>query len=108
MLRLLDQDDVAEVYFCGDDVLSIGAMSAIQDAQLRIPDDIGLIGLNDIDMAGWANINLTTIRNPIAAITALSIDLIAGLTEQGDHLPRAHVFDCAIIERGTLRPLRKR
>jgi DNA-binding LacI/PurR family transcriptional regulator len=33
---------------------------------LKVPDDIGLIGLNDMEMAGWENINLTTIRQPIA------------------------------------------
>jgi hypothetical protein len=59
--------DPAEAYFCGDDVLSIGALSAVQDAGLSVPGDIGLIGLNDMEMAGWENIDLTTIRQPIAA-----------------------------------------
>ena len=67
MLRLL-QGTPAEAYFCGDDVLSIGALSAIQSMQgFRCPNDIGLLGLNDMEMAGWENINLTTIHNPIPA-----------------------------------------
>ncbi|NNF90858.1 MAG: LacI family DNA-binding transcriptional regulator, partial [Boseongicola sp.] len=36
----------AEAFFCGDDILSIGALSAIEDAGLFVPEDIGLIGLN--------------------------------------------------------------
>ncbi|MDE0852016.1 LacI family DNA-binding transcriptional regulator, partial [Yoonia sp.] len=55
MLRLLDAGDVAEAYFCGDDVLSIGALSAIADAGIKVPDDIGIIGLNNMEMASWAN-----------------------------------------------------
>lgn len=108
MQRLLRQGTVAEAYFCGDDVLSIGALSAIQDAGLRVPEDIGIIGLNDMDMAGWANINLTTIRNPIADIIAQSIALIADQIDQPNHQPNAHLFDCAIVERKTLRPLDNR
>ena len=70
MARLL-QDTPAQAYFCGDDVLSIGALSAIEDDGLSVPGDIGLIGLNDMEMAGWQNINLTTIHQPIRQIVTL-------------------------------------
>ena len=104
MLRLLD-GPAAEAYFCGDDVLSIGVLSAIEDKGLSVPDDIGIIGLNDMEMAGWANINLTTIRNPIDQIIASSIELIeASLKDDGRH-PEARLFACTIVERGTLRPM---
>lgn len=104
MLRLLDSPP-AEAYFCGDDVLSIGALSAIEDKGLRVPADIGIIGLNDMEMAGWANINLTTIHNPIAQIIASSIDLIEASLKDNDRHPEARLFACTIVERGTLRPL---
>lgn len=60
MSRLLT-GGVQQACFCGDDVLSIGALSATTEAGLSVPGDIGLIGLNDMEMAGWQNINLTTI-----------------------------------------------
>jgi DNA-binding LacI/PurR family transcriptional regulator len=104
MLRLLSFEP-AEVYFCGDDVLSIGALSAIQSAGLRVPEDIGIIGLNDMEMAGWANINLTTMRNPIKEIVAASIELIEASLIDDNHAPEARLFDCPIVERGTLRAL---
>ncbi len=104
MLRLLQQQP-AEAYFCGDDVLSIGALSAIQDAGLSVPDDIGIIGLNDMEMAGWANINLTTIHNPIRQIIASSIELIEASLQDDNRYPEARLFACTIVERGTLRPL---
>lgn len=105
MQRLLAAGDVAEAYFCGDDVLSIGALSAIADQGLRVPDDIGILGLNDMEMASWANINLTTIHNPLRSIIAKSIDLVAAMVADATITPEAHLFDCAVIERGTLRPL---
>ncbi|HEV8033496.1 LacI family DNA-binding transcriptional regulator [Yoonia sp.] len=105
MLRLLAAGSPAEVYFCGDDVLSIGALSATQSAGLRVPEDIGIIGLNDMEMAGWANINLTTIHNPFAQIIAASIDLIEAILDDNSRTPEARLFDCSIVERGTLRHL---
>ncbi|WP_435312261.1 LacI family DNA-binding transcriptional regulator [Primorskyibacter sedentarius] len=104
MQRLL-QGSPAEAYFCGDDVLSIGALSAIAESGLSTPKDIGIIGLNDMEMAGWQNINLTTIRQPIQKIVSASIELIVGMLSNPDLTPEDRIFPCEIIERGTLRPL---
>jgi DNA-binding LacI/PurR family transcriptional regulator len=105
MTELL-KSDPAEAYFCGDDVLSIGALSAIQEAGLRVPQDIGIIGLNDMDMARWQNIDLTTIRQPVAEIIGASIDLVVATIENPGRHPETRLFPCRVIERGTLRPVR--
>ncbi len=97
--------DRAEAYFCGDDVLSIGALSAIESAGLRVPEDVGVIGLNDMEMARWESINLTTIRQPVRQIIDGSIDLVVSMLEQPDRYPEARLYPCKLIERGTLRPL---
>jgi len=91
MLRLL-KDGRAEAYFCGDDVLSIGALSAVQDAGYNVPDDVGLIGLNDMEMAGWENISLTTIRQPIPQIISSSIELIVAMLDEPERYPEARLF----------------
>lgn len=104
MTKLL-MSDPAEAYFCGDDVLSVGALSAIQEAGLRVPEDIGLIGLNDMDMSRWQNINLTTIRQPIAEIIEASIDLVVDTIEDPNRHPETRLFPCRVIERGTLPPI---
>lgn len=103
MLRLLKSGH-AEAYFCGDDVLSIGALSAVRDAGLRTPDDIGIIGLNDMEMASWENINLTTIHQPIKQIINSSVELMVAMLDEPDRYPEARLFPCRVIERGTLRP----
>lgn len=104
MLKLLEGTP-AQAYFCGDDVLSIGALSAIQSAGLSVPDDIGLIGLNDMEMAGWQLINLTTIRQPIKEIITSSVDLITSLLYEKPRAVEARLFACHIVERGTLKPI---
>ena len=104
MLRLA-QSDLAEAYFCGDDVLSIGVLSAIKDASLRVPDDIGIIGFNDMEMSSWENIALTTIHQPIKQIINSSVELMVAMLDEPDRYPEARLFPCRIIERDTLHPL---
>lgn len=104
MQRIIGSGDVAEAYFCGDDVLSIGVMSAIADAGMRVPADVGIIGLNDMEMAGWQNINLTTIRQPVQQIINSSVELIVSMLDEPDRYPETRIFPCQVIERGTLRP----
>ncbi len=96
-------DGLAEAYFCGDDVLSIGALSALRDAGRSVPEDVGLIGLNDMAMAGWDNIRLTTIRQPFAEIVGGALDLLGDLLRTPDKAPEVRVYPCALVERDTLR-----
>ncbi len=103
MQRLL-RSGAAEAYFCGDDVLSIGALSALRDAGLNVPGDIGVLGLNDMEMAGWANIGLTTIRQPVAEIIGASLDRVIALLDDPGMAPDSRTLPCTLVERGTLRP----
>ncbi|MDD9909100.1 MAG: LacI family DNA-binding transcriptional regulator [Ahrensia sp.] len=104
MLRLLSGDP-AEAYFCGDDVLSVGALSALQTLGMSAPADVGIIGLNDMEMASWPNINLSTIRQPIEDIIDASIELIVNMLDDPERMPESRLFRCDVIERGTLRPI---
>jgi len=104
MLRLLSEPP-AEAYFCGDDLLAVGAMSAIQQAGLTVPGDIGLIGLNDMEMSRWQNIGLTTIRQPVAQIIDAAIELVVATIAAPDRHPEIRLFPCRVIERQTLRAL---
>ncbi|MEM6382792.1 MAG: LacI family DNA-binding transcriptional regulator [Pseudomonadota bacterium] len=101
MARLL-KGNLAQAYFCGDDVLTIGVLSALEAAGKRVPEDVGLIGLNDMEMARWQNIALTTIHQPIQEIVRSSIELVASMLEEGERYPEARLFPCRIVRRRTL------
>lgn len=102
MQRLLELTP-AEAYFCGDDLLAVGALSAIEEAGLSVPGDIGLIGLNDMEMSRWQVIGLTTIRQPVAEIIEAAIELVVKTIETPDRPPEIRLFPCELIERRTLR-----
>lgn len=102
MLRLIENGS-AQAYFCADDVLSIGALSAIRENGLEPAKDIGVIGLNDMEISRWESVNLTTIRQPIEQIVTSSIDLLEEILNEPNRYPEARIFPCKVVERGTLR-----
>lgn len=93
----------AEAYFCGDDLLAAGAMGAIAAAGLTVPGDIGLIGLNDMEMARWPVMRLTTIRQPLPQIIDAAIDLVVAAIASPEQPPVVRLFPCELVERQTLR-----
>jgi DNA-binding LacI/PurR family transcriptional regulator len=52
------------VIFCGSDLIAMGAMNALEEAGIRIPQDVSVIGIDDISFAYLARPPLTTIRVP--------------------------------------------
>ena len=95
----------AEVVFCGDDLICMGAIDAVRANGMSIPNDIGFLGFNDMDMASWGAYQLTTIHQPIADIILSSINLLVELADNETRKPEIRLFPCSIVERATLRPI---
>lgn len=95
--------DRVDGWFGADDILSIGALSALRASGLRVPRDVGLIGVNDLDMAGWPEIGLSTLHMPLPQIIAAAIDQITALMQDPARLPEARLFGVHLVERETLR-----
>lgn len=105
MIALLQRTSV-EAVFCGDDLICMGAMDAARTANLKIPDDIGFLGFNDMNMAGWAAYDLTTIHQPIRDIILSSVELVVAMVDDPKRSPETRLFPCSIVERSTLRPIK--
>lgn len=61
---ILSQPERATVIFCGSDLIAMGAMNALEESGVKIPEDISVIGIDDISFAFLARPPLTTIRVP--------------------------------------------
>jgi LacI family transcriptional regulator len=61
---LLAAPELPTIIFCGSDLIAMGAMNALQEAGIRIPEDVSVIGIDDISFAFLAHPPLTTIRVP--------------------------------------------
>jgi LacI family transcriptional regulator len=61
---------------CGNDVIALGALSAAARAGLRVPEDLTVIGFDDIPMASWPLIDLTTVRCDLEALARTAVELL--------------------------------
>jgi DNA-binding LacI/PurR family transcriptional regulator len=66
MKKLLARKTLPTALFAGNDTVAIGAMAAIRDAGLRVPEDIAVVGFDDLPFAAYVNPRLTTVRSHAA------------------------------------------
>jgi LacI family transcriptional regulator len=62
--EILSAPDIPTVIFCGSDLIALGAMTALEQAGVKIPEDVSMVGIDDISFAWLARPPLTTIRVP--------------------------------------------
>ena len=65
-----------EAVFCANDMIAIGAIKAIEEAGCRVPDDISVIGIDDIMISRLINPPLTTVRQPIFDLGAIATKMV--------------------------------
>lgn len=84
-MRLLEMAIQPDAIFCANDVLALGACDAARRRGIRVPEELWIVGYDDIDMAAWDAFDLTTIRQPIADMcqvaTQMLVDRIGGSKE---------------------------
>lgn len=104
MSRLLEKADDITAVFAISDVMAIGAAKAICESGKKIPEDISLIGFDDIDYAAFYNPPLTTVHQPVEEIAESTADIMIGILD--DDLEHQHiVFDTEIVRRSSCRYL---
>jgi DNA-binding LacI/PurR family transcriptional regulator len=74
--RLIDQRRPPDCVFFASDVMAIGGIDALRAAKLRVPDDISVVGFDDVGIAGWPAYELTTIRQPISQMVDATGDML--------------------------------
>ncbi|MDQ0338812.1 LacI family repressor for deo operon, udp, cdd, tsx, nupC, and nupG [Caldalkalibacillus uzonensis] len=74
--KLLSLKNPPTAIFAANDEMAIGAMKAIQDKGIRVPEDVAVAGFDDINVASFVTPSLTTIRQPRYKIGQTSVDLL--------------------------------
>lgn len=88
MTRLLAADPSIDAVFAGNDLMAAGAIDALHDAGLRVPQDVAVGGFDDSAIAQQTEPSLTTVRQPFDRISA---ELTRLLLDQIDGLPGAQI-----------------
>jgi LacI family transcriptional regulator len=97
--ELLSIKDRPTAIFAASDTQAIGVLWAARDLGLNVPDDLSLIGYDDIQLAEY--LHLTTVRQPSYALGLEAAELLFELIDEPDRSPKEMLLETDLIVRGT-------
>jgi DNA-binding LacI/PurR family transcriptional regulator len=98
-LELLGLDEPPTAIFAACDVQAFGALEAADALGLRVPEDLAVIGFDDVEMA--ATVGLTTVRQPLREGGARGAELLLAAIEGGGQEPVEELEPLAVVQRRT-------
>jgi len=102
--RLFLLDNPPDAIFCANDVMAMGAMDAIRyDLGLRIPEDVSIIGFDDIKESSWPTYSLTTVHQPLEQMVDAGMKVLLNNMESKEPEPLLQLFKGEIVHRSTVR-----
>jgi DNA-binding LacI/PurR family transcriptional regulator len=103
-LSLFTGRDRPDAVFCANDLIALGVLDAARHGhRLQVPQDVSIVGFDDVPMAAWAGNDLTTFRLPVEAMVDRAVELLTRAIAQRP--ARAEVIRIAgeLVLRGTSR-----
>ena len=97
MRRMLN--NLPQAIFIASDIMAAGALRAIQEANLKVPHDIALVGFDDLPPAILSTPQLTTIRQPIRRFGRKAVEMLIDIIENGETVPQHVIFNTELVIR---------
>lgn len=97
MQRLLPR--APEAVFVASDAMAVGALRALRDAGLRVPEDIAITGFDDIPLAARTDPPLTTVRQPIQRMGSVAAETLIDMINDPHPQPRRVILPTELVIR---------
>jgi LacI family xylobiose transport system transcriptional regulator len=102
---LLTGDDRPTAIFAGSDLQALGVLEAVRALGMRVPDDLSLVGYDDIPLAKWVSPRLTTIRQPLKRMAEEATRLVLQMAEAPlENVPRMDLATSLVVRESTAAP----
>jgi DNA-binding LacI/PurR family transcriptional regulator len=93
--------DVTAV-FTANDHLALGVLRALHEHGRKVPDDISIVGFDDVPEAGFYIPPLTTVRPDFAGVARTSLQLLLAQIEEGGRRSERHTIAPTLVERDSV------
>jgi DNA-binding LacI/PurR family transcriptional regulator len=105
--ELLEIDPLPTAVFAANDIAAMGVTEVLEDAGLHIPEDISLVGYDNVDFTALDHIGLTTIDQPRRAIGTMAVEMLLERLDGHRTRRRRVTLEPRLIERATTGPPRQ-
>ena len=103
--ELLARPDRPTAVICGNDLQALGVYEAARLAGLRIPDDLSVVGFDDLEYARWCGPTMTTVRQPFSDMGETAARLVMSLSNgERPGNPRIELATSLIVRHSTAPP----
>jgi LacI family transcriptional regulator len=97
---MVESGDPPTAILCASDDIAIGALNMALERGISVPDDIAVVGFDDVDMAAWPAFELTTVRTPLHEMARSAAGMLVDQLESHREVADA-VFPTALVRRRT-------
>ncbi|MBW4710365.1 LacI family DNA-binding transcriptional regulator [Roseobacter sp. YSTF-M11] len=102
--EMFSGSDHPDAVFVANDHMAFAVMDVLRyELGLRVPDDVSVVGYDDVTLSHWPSYNLTTVRQPANRMVAATVDALLARLTQEDEAPRSITLDGPLIIRGSAR-----
>jgi LacI family transcriptional regulator len=105
MQIIMTSDRRPTALFAANDRMAIGAIQVIHEAGLRVPDDISVVGLDDIELAAFQNPPLTTVRQSFTELATMAVRILLDILGGKESERRQIVVEPSLVVRQSAAPL---
>lgn len=104
MLKLLQLEERPTAVFVSGDLMALGAVRAAKDQGLRVPEDVSVMGYDDVELAGYVTPALTTVRQDTELLGSRAAELLLAAIEGGSGEKAAVVLPVEVVVRESCAP----
>jgi len=97
-------DDRPTAIFASSDASAFGVLRAARGLGLRVPEDLSVVGFDDVPEASWVTPGLTTVRQPLRQMGIAAVELLLGLLKDPGRPAARVVLETDLIIRGSTAP----
>ncbi|MEX0311365.1 MAG: LacI family DNA-binding transcriptional regulator [Tateyamaria sp.] len=93
-----------DAVFCANDHMAFAVMDVLRfELGLRVPEDVSVVGYDDVTLAAWPSYDLTTVRQPAGQMAEATVDILMDRLSDPDTKPRRVALDGPLVLRGSAR-----